>query len=89
MKTEKGESVPFIRTFSYLLLIIIFAAIVMPIYVEPTTSQPPANVVVKLGNYLMGQSRLCEPRRTRVSFAAGKLRKVSTFIVLVHLVTYE
>ena len=57
-------------------------------YVEPTTSQLPANAVVKLGEYLMCQSRLCKPRRTTVSFTAWKLRKVSLILLFVHSVTY-
>ena len=34
---------------------------------EPTMSQQPGNAVVKLGEYLMCHSRLCEPR---ILFAA-------------------
>lgn len=54
MKTEKGEVVHCVCTLSCLRLILLFAAIVVSIYEEPTTPQQAANVVEKLGEYLMG-----------------------------------
>ena len=54
MKTEKGDYVPLVGTFSYLWLIILFAEIVVSIFVEPTKSQQHVNVVVKLFEKLLG-----------------------------------
>lgn len=54
MKTEKGNILPDSARVGTVLTLVSLTAIVVAVYEEPTTPQQAANVVEKLGEYLMG-----------------------------------